>query len=99
MKSKLRLIADEVLVHAPSTVVDIGYAQDPNPHLKETGARVVGIDIVSQPAPYDETIVCDLNTTVLPFNDDSIDVVAMGCTLAHVASPLNEGDGGHQPCY
>lgn len=32
--------------------------------------------------------VCDLNVDRLPFGDGELDAVTMGCTLAHVARPL-----------
>src|SRR3989344_1970346 len=86
MRSKLELIADEVLKTTPATVVDIGYAQTPNEFLKNV--TVYGIDLVEASAPYAKTFVCDLNTDPLPFGDGEIDTVAMGCTLAHVANPL-----------
>lgn len=104
MKSKLRLIAESALEHTPNRILDIGYAQDPNPYLKERGATVFGVDIVAKPASYDKTFICDLNTDTLPFTDASLQAVTMGCTLAHVASPLKtmadinrvlaEGGGG-----
>lgn len=86
MRSKLELIADEILKTSPNTVVDIGYAQSPNNFLKNVA--VYGIDLVEASAPYAKTFVCDLNTDALPFSDGEIDAVAMGCTLAHVANPL-----------
>lgn len=79
-------MADEVRRLAPKTVVDIGYAQEPNHFLKEF--RVLGVDLVDAPSPYEQNYQCDLNTDPLPFNDGEIDAVAMGCTLAHVANPL-----------
>ncbi len=86
MEQKPQLIAKEILASKPSTVVDIGYAQLPNPNFKDV--RVYGVDIVEAPAPYEKTFVCDLNKDPLPFNKEEIDAVAMGCTLAHVANPL-----------
>jgi len=88
MKSKPELIADEVLKHKPKKVVDIGYAQEPNPFLAKEGIEIYGIDIVKARAPYTKTFKCDLNSDNLPFEKETIDVVAMGCTLAHVANPL-----------
>ncbi len=88
MRSKPELIAFEALQSAPKTIVDIGYAQLPNPDLKKDGATVFGVDILEKPSPYDTTFKIDLNTQKLPFEDGSIDAVTMGCTLAHVANPL-----------
>jgi SAM-dependent methyltransferase len=86
MKSKLELMAEEAMIWKPTKLVDVGYAQLPNTFLP--GVKVYGVDIVQVPAPYEKTFVCDLNTDPLPFQDGEIDVVAMGCTLAHVANPL-----------
>ena len=86
MRQKPELIAKEVLESKPSKVVDIGYAQLPNPFL--TGVKVYGVDIIEAPAPYEKTFVCDLNIEPLPFKTGEMDAVAMGCTLAHVANPL-----------
>lgn len=88
MKSKLELMASEVLRYYPKKIVDIGYAQEPNRFLLHKGIEVYGIDIVEISVPYTETFRCDLNTDDIPFNDEAVDAVAMGCTLAHVANPL-----------
>src|SRR3989344_9451174 len=87
MQSKNELITNALRAYRPSTVVDIGFAQNPNPHLRGT---VYGIDIVNVPTPknYAETYKIDLNTDRLPFAEKTVDAVTMGCTLAHVANPL-----------
>lgn len=86
MKSKNELIAEQVIVNG--IIVDIGHAQNPNTQLK--GKEVHGVDIVEVPVPanYTQSHKIDLNVDVLPFQDASVDVVTMGCTLAHVAAPL-----------
>jgi SAM-dependent methyltransferase len=86
MKSKLQVMAEEALAYKPSTIVDIGYAQEPNQFL--TGVKVYGVDIVEALAPYEKTFKCDLNIDKLPFETGKIDLVTMGCTLAHVSHPL-----------
>jgi SAM-dependent methyltransferase len=86
MKSKLEIIAEEALSWKPKTIVDIGYAQEPNTFFKDV--TVYGIDIIEAPAPYEKTFTLDLNTDTLPFSDGEVDMVVMGCTLAHVAHPL-----------
>jgi SAM-dependent methyltransferase len=86
MNSKPELIAREAMRNEPRTILDIGYAQQPNTFFQ--GATVYGLDLVEAPAPYAKTFKSDLNTDRLPFNDEEIDSVAMGCTLAHVANPL-----------
>lgn len=85
-KSKLELIAREALSQNPKVILDIGYAQEPNLFLKDI--KVYGVDIIQTPSPYEKTFICDLNTDKLPFKDGEVDVVTMGCTLAHVANPL-----------
>ena len=87
-KTKSELIANEVDRFNPNLVVDIGYAQEPNSFLCKMGREVVGVDILSKPSPYSKTFVCDLNKDGLPFEAGSVDVVTMGCTLAHVGHPL-----------
>lgn len=86
MKSKPELIAEEILKASPKKVIDVGYAQLPNAFLNDV--RVFGVDIVEAPAPYEMTYMLDLNVDSLPFANEEIDAVAMGCTLAHVANPL-----------
>ncbi len=88
MKNKLQLLAEEALALKPKKIVDIGYAQEPNKYLVHDGVEVYGVDIVERPNPYKTTYLVDLNTDNLPFSDGAIDVVTMGCTLAHVANPL-----------
>lgn len=87
--SKNKLIADAVRSHTQESglVVDIGFAQHPNPHLP---GMIEGVDIVAVPVPegYEKVHVCDLNTELLPFKSKEVNSVTMGCTLAHVANPL-----------
>lgn len=89
MKTKSNIIADVLreLLPATARIVDIGFAQTPNTDLR---GEVHGIDLVAAPVPenYTAVHVCDLNTDRLPFEDESVDAVTMGCTLAHVAHPL-----------
>ncbi len=88
MKTKNELIAEALAKTGKAgRIADIGFAQNPNLYL--TG-EIHGIDLVSAPVPrgYTTTHVVDLNTDSLPFSDQSMDAVTMGCTLAHVANPL-----------
>lgn len=87
IKSKNALIAGVLEQYKPSTILDVGYAQNPNPKLR---GLVYGVDIVRVPVPdnYASTYTVDLNTTRIPMGDGSTDAVTMGCTLAHVANPL-----------
>ena len=83
-------MAEEVFLHKPTrAILDIGYAQTSNSFLTGRGVKVYGVDIVDLPAEgYEKTLKCDLNSEKLPFKDGEIDVVEMGCVLAHVAKPL-----------
>lgn len=89
MKSKQHLIADTLYAASPSAgvILDVGYAQHPNPHLK---GEIHGIDIMELPLPpgYASVKKCDLNVDAIPFPDGHFDAVTMGCTLAHVANPV-----------
>lgn len=81
MKTKQEIIAE----FAQGIVLDVGYAQEPNPFL----TNAYGIDIVdNKDAGYKETHIVDLNTDLFPFQDGFFDTVLIGCTLAHVANPL-----------
>lgn len=88
MKSRDEMIVDEVAAVPHDRILDIGYAQWPIPGLMKVGKEVYGVDLVQWPSPYTKTYICDLNTDPLPFKDGEMDVVTMGCTLAHVARPL-----------
>ena len=83
MQTKQELIAP----FASGKILDIGWAQEPNYHLK---GEVYGVDIVGgeKPSNYKEVRVADLNVAPLPYADGYFDTVTMGCVLAHVASPL-----------
>ena len=89
MKSKQHLIADTLHASSPTAkvILDVGYAQHPNPHLK---GDVHGIDIMELPLPpgYKSVRKCDLNIERIPFDGRTFDAVTMGCTLAHVTSPV-----------
>jgi len=88
MKSRDAMMLEAIASRKHDRILDIGYAQYPIPELMDFGGEVYGVDLVLWPAPYTATYVCDLNVDTLPFEDGSIDVVTMGCTLAHVAKPL-----------
>ena len=88
MKSKTELIADEALKFKPKKILDVGYAQVPNPLLGKEGAEVYGVDIVNVSADGCGTLYMRLEYHQASFKDGEVDLVAMGCTLAHVASPL-----------
>jgi len=88
IRTKDEIIGAEAAACTPKKILDIGYAQGPNLHLMKDGVEVYGVDLVDWPSPYTKNILCDLNTEALPFNDGEMDVVTMGCVLAHVAKPL-----------
>ncbi len=90
MKSTSResLIADEVRMLKPARVLDIAYAHGPNQALAKLGAEVSGIDPLGRTAPFKEMHMLDVNASSLPFPDGTFDVVAMGCVLSHLSTPL-----------
>lgn len=92
MTSKQEIICRAIRRHAPDAgrplrILDIGFAQEPNRHLK---GEVYGIDIFEREKPenYAEVRRVDLNAEPIPFPDGFFDVVIAGCTLAHLANPL-----------
>lgn len=87
MRTRDEIIAEEVIKHRPARVLDIAYAHGPNAVLAGVAKEVVGIDPIARPAPFPVTR-CDVNAELLPFPDESFDVVTMGCVLAHLSKPL-----------
>ncbi len=87
--SKPQLIAKTLYKHRPNAeiILDVGYAQYPNNHLK---GKVYGVDIHADELPknYFKVDKVDFNTCVLPYGDQTFDAVSMGCVLAHVTNPL-----------
>lgn len=88
MKTKPQIIAEQI-PEAAMVVVDVGCSQLENNFLLKEGRKVYGVDIVPRDIPgYERCFAVDLNANPLPFADGSVDAVAMGCVLAHVAAPL-----------
>ena len=89
MLSKQELIAETLYRHAPEAevVLDVGYAQNPNPALR---GEIHGIDIVNNEKPkhYREVRKVDLNLCSIPYDNSFFDAVGMGCVLAHVTNPF-----------
>ena len=89
MVDKQTLIAETLYRHAPDAevVLDVGYAQNPNPALK---GKIYGIDIVAdeKPAHYHEVKKVDLNLCTIPYRNGFFDAAGMGCVLAHVTNPF-----------
>jgi len=89
LKGKTLLVAESVYRHRPDAkvILDVGYAQHPNTHLKGT---IYGVDIYTEftPETYHQIDNVDLNTCELPYEDSKFDAVTMGCVLAHVTNPL-----------
>lgn len=88
MRTRDEMMVAEVASRKHDRILDIGYAQYPIPELMKFGGEVYGVDLVEWPSPYTKTFICDLNNDPLPFENESIDAVTMGCTLAHLARPL-----------
>lgn len=82
MKSKQEIVSEQV----SGRILDVGYAQEPNSHLK---GEIHGIDIIkNEKAGYFDTHTVDLNTDLFPYPPNFFDSVVIGCTLAHIANPL-----------
>jgi len=82
------IIAEEAQARHPARVLDIAYAHGPNWSLANIGAEVSSIDPIGRPTPYTDVRRCDVNSETLPFGDGEIDIVTMGCVLAHLSKPL-----------
>jgi SAM-dependent methyltransferase len=87
--SKPHLLAETLYKHRPDAkiILDVGYAQYPNTHLK---GIVYGVDIVTDELPenYFKVDYADFNACKLPYEDETFDAISMGCVLAHVTNPL-----------
>jgi len=71
--------------YARGRILDIGYAQMPNPHLE---GDVIGLDPAEAPCPpnYRNVVVGTLDDA--PFGDDEFDTVVAGEVIEHVEEPL-----------
>jgi SAM-dependent methyltransferase len=66
-------------------VLDIGFAQYPNPFLKNP----IGVDVQEKEKPrnYKEIYKINLNKENLPFRDNSFDSIIAGEVMEHVENP------------
>ena len=89
-KSREELIAREAAQHHPERILDIAYAHGLNNALKNTGAELHGLDPIGRPAAsFTKVYPCDINMAKIPFLDEELDMVTMGCVLAHTSRPLS----------
>lgn len=85
-KRRLKMIADRC---TGSSVLDVGYAQQPNPYFR--GVRTVGIDL-SPPSPsattrYDEELVGDVAELRRLLPGRRFDTVVCAELIEHVENP------------
>ena len=68
-------------------ILDIGFAQDPNPFLKDP----IGIDVqkVEKPENYKEVHVVNLNSEKLPCKENTFDTVIAADVIEHLENPSN----------
>ncbi len=72
--------------HANSgIIVDIGYANMPNPFLQ---GEVIGVDLYAGFIPKNYTRVIQADAHQLPFDDESIDSVLAGELVEHLMQPI-----------
>jgi SAM-dependent methyltransferase len=66
-------------------ILDIGFAQDPNPFLKDP----IGIDIqkVQKPENYKEIHAVNLNKEKIPFKNEIFDTVIAADIIEHLENP------------
>jgi SAM-dependent methyltransferase len=85
-RRRLRLMANEV---CGRRVLDIGYANQPSPHL--TGDEVVGLDLTRvdpERAPnYTERIVGDATDLSTSIGDRTFDTILCGELIEHLQDP------------
>jgi len=83
-RRRLRLLAREVL--GPD-VLDIGYAQLPNPHLRQF--RTVGLDLArpKQPSGYAEEIVGDAMNLAAALGARQFHSIVCGDIIEHLEAP------------
>ncbi len=68
-------------------LLDIGFAQQPNPHL--AGAHVTGLDLAPPPPspPYDEVLVGDADDLAVALGGRTFDGVVAGEVIEHLENP------------
>jgi len=85
---RLKLIGDYV---GPGRILDIGYAQAPNPHLISHDRHVVGADILAPHGEtgYDEHLQGDVMSLSDQLTKDPFDYIVAAEFIEHVEQPYD----------
>jgi 2-polyprenyl-3-methyl-5-hydroxy-6-metoxy-1,4-benzoquinol methylase len=85
---RLRLLASEA---GSGSVLDVGYAQLPNPYLSRPDREVTGVDLNPPPAncAYEQVVQGDVMECRSQFGANAFDTVIAGEVIEHVENPYS----------
>lgn len=70
-------------------VLDLGYAEQPNPYLRNSHIAGVDIAIGSLPPNYQKVLCADVTRLCDYFAENSVDAILCGELLEHLENPLD----------